>query len=164
MELSDYIDEIVFDGLVVDDSKRTVNNLFYSFAGGEKADNLSYFEKDLKDIPNEYLEKIGKLIRLFKNGTLPKTMYKRLSNNKGLKQYSEIKPRKIRIVFKNITGNNYLIKGVFIKKANNEKRMYEQMFDRDETFGDALEEIEISKEVEGRYFSYIKNNQRKGTI
>ncbi len=113
-----------------------------------------WFIRDLMDVREESLEKIGKLMNDFKKG--------KRSNLKPLRSlhgYSEIKDDQIRIVFKPMGSNMALIMGVFIKKSTSDDPNYRGIIGR--------QTIEVgedySKEVEDYYKRYIEENSRKGS-
>ena len=141
------------------------NNLFYAFPPNGRE---SYIEKDLKDIPEEYLEKVKKLLDKLKENNLNSSEITVFRNtNKRLKNFQELRDDQVRILFKRVFDNNYLIIGVGIKKTDNDLKMYFNLSNRNQEIDitDPLtynRNLEISSMIEENIDSYIKNNSRKG--
>lgn len=75
---------------------------------------LSYFEKDLKSIPEEAYNKIRSILTNFEIGSSNNYQIKSLAGHPG---NFELKSNdQIRIVFSHLKDNYYLLKGVFLKK------------------------------------------------
>ena len=75
---------------------------------------LSYFEKDLKSIPEEAYSKIRSILTNFEIGSSNNYQIKSLAGHPG---NFELKSNdQIRIVFSHLKDNYYLLKGVFLKK------------------------------------------------
>lgn len=146
--------------------EESYNNLFYAFPPNGRE---SYIEKDLKDIPEEYLEKVKKLLDKLKENNLNSSEITVFRNtNKRLKNFQELRDDQVRILFKRIFDNNYLIIGVGIKKTDNDLKMYFNLSNRNQEIDitDSLtynRNLEISSMIEENIDSYIKNNSRKGT-
>lgn len=80
----------------------------------EDSNKLSYFEKDLKSIPEEAYSKIRSILTNFEVGSNNNYQIKGLACQSG--NYELKSNDQIRIVFSHIEANYYLIKGVFLKK------------------------------------------------
>ena len=159
-DLDDYLAKIIFDSIEVSEEIPVVNNLFYAFPNGKTEQDLSYFEKDIEKVPKEYLSKVKKGLDMLRTGTVYGSFGKTFnSNNKNTKGYSEIRDDQIRIIYKHLTDNNYLIMGVFTKKDDNAPRIYDNICNRPSNI--ILEESEVSLMVENRLKEYF-NNMRKG--
>lgn len=79
----------------------------------------------------------------------------------------ELRSDQIRIIYKQISANNYLILGVGVKKSDNDLNMYFSIANRNQTIDLSnekamLENIEIKDQVEEHLSEYIKTNARKG--
>lgn len=70
----------------------------------------AYIEKDIEDVPKEYLNRVKKLLEGFKTNTLVDREIEGFTANGKLKGYKKLKDDQVRIVFRNI-NNNYLILG-----------------------------------------------------
>ena len=77
---------------------------------------------DMNDLPKEYYEKIEKLLNDFKYRKRDHKILKTLKRRVGGKLSSELKDDQIRIVYKQINEDTFIIIGVFIKKDNNDRR------------------------------------------
>ena len=89
------------------------------------------------------------------------------NTNKRLKNFQELRDDQVRILFKRVFDNNYLIIGVGIKKTDNDLKMYFNLSNRNQEIDitDPLtynRNLEISSMIEENIDSYIKNNSRKG--
>lgn len=112
--------------------------LYYSLREGQAIN--TYFESDLKDIPNDLYDEIKDLLTRFKKGTLSQTEMKILTGPAlGM---NEIKKDQIRIMFKHIEKNKYVIVGIFLKKSDNLLKEYVKMNERQSTYYIAAEECE----------------------
>lgn len=122
----------------------------------------TYFLKDLKNINNEYLEKMLELITSLINSTLTN------KNIEGFvsqyKDFRKLKNDQIRIVFHPINPKLYCIMGVGIKKDNAGNVLYKTLCGRKYP----TSEIEISKLLDEsdkilEYIEqYVMQNKRKG--
>lgn len=77
---------------------------------------------DMNDLPKEYYEKIEKLLNDFKYRKRDHKILKTLKRRVGGKLSSELKDDQIRIVYKQINKDTFIIVGVFTKKDNNDRR------------------------------------------
>ena len=109
----------------IDEELPDVNNLSFTSRGTEN--EKTYFESDLKKVPNDLYGIILKHLKYFKKGKIPSTYLKQLTLGTGI---YEIKDDQIRIVYKHIGDNNYVILGVFIKKVDNDRQMYDKFVNR----------------------------------
>ncbi len=148
------------------DNATPVNNIFYQLlSNGE----TTYLEKDIKDFPEEYLSKVKKLIEDKKYDRLAPDMDKSFKAiHKQMKEYRELRWDQVRIVYKHLSENNYLIVGAFVKKDNNDRNTYGNIASRynsiDISTSQLLEkELQNSSIVESRLFNYIDENRRKGS-
>lgn len=123
------------------------NNILV-FSHPSNKPNEARFINDLKSIPFEYYQEVMNLLNDFiKNNT----SLKKLTNSKSLKSAFELKGDQIRIVLTPVKNNVYCILGVFAKKADNDRKTYESIFNRTSIDGkniDALEkEIALGKVI-----------------
>lgn len=155
--IRDYLDNELYkeDDINLDDSEsfieedKVVNNVFYLISPNGKC----YFESDLEDIPYEYLEKTLELIDLFKKGILSKKKKNRLIDFAG--DFSELKGDQIRIIYKRIKDNNYVIYGAFVKKEDNRSKNIMSLINRIGVVG------KNSEQIEDQINDYVINNSRK---
>lgn len=153
--------------LLVDEDTTTdsyVNNLIYL----NTSNNISYLERDMKNFPNEYYERVSRLLNGKKKDSLTPTEDKSFSTiNAKLKDYSELRDDQVRIIYKHVGNNNYLILGAYVKKVDNLNRLNVTVVGRDrsidylnpEILSDALSN---ATEVEARIANLVENYGRKG--
>lgn len=112
---------------------------------------------DLKSIPEEYYGKIKELLTSYKDGSLPNKKIKKLVNNEKVKSL-EIKDDQIRIIFDVIDENTSCIKGVFIKKVDNDTKKYRLMCVRNipNNVND-----EINNIIENELFNTLETEKRE---
>ncbi len=129
-----------------------VNKLYYSSNSLEP--NKCYFLKDIESIREESLERIADLLTSFKKGD--NLNIKALYGKNG--NFIEIKDDQIRIILQPINNHLYSLMGVFIKKSDNLRETYRNIFNR------PLAEVndEYSLLVEEIFKDYVKENARKG--
>lgn len=144
--------------------QESINNLFYAFPPNVRE---SYLEKDLKDIPKEYLERVKNLLDKLKTNQLNPRESAGFNGSNRLKEFRELRSDQIRVLYKKIFENNYLILGVGVKKNTNDRNMYYTICNRDQTIDLSTVEkynrnLEVSSEVEEQINSYIQTNSRKG--
>ena len=133
------------------------NNLSSNFIFS-MSENLSYFEKDLKSIPQEYYEKIDKLLYNKRYGQLSPTEDMQLVNSDIFKGYRELRSDQIRIIYKNLPLNSIYLFGVGVKKSDNDRNMYKKLTNRPFKY----EKIYDDNLTYKRIIDYINNNKRKG--
>ena len=131
-----------------------VNKLYYSSNSFEPS--KCYFMKDIESIREESLERIADLLDSFKKGET--LNIKALSSNKK-ESFIEIKDDQIRIVLQPINNHLYSVMGVFIKKSDNLRDTYRNIFNR--PVADVNDEFSLL--VEEIFKDYVKENARKGT-
>lgn len=81
-------------------------------------DGVSYFEKDLKGIPREYIPKLTELYNKLKYGyqTNSSVNMRPLIGNNKLSGLWEIKDFKLRLIYRVLSDNLILIVGAYMKK------------------------------------------------
>ena len=94
------------------------------------------------------------MIDTFKSGNNKDTKY--LSTNSN---FIELKNDQIRIVLKPLGNNNYSVQGAFIKKSDNDRMAYTNLFNRPT----AIIDEDYSRQVEEYYTQYLQENGRKGS-
>ena len=144
--------------------QESITNLFYAFPPNGRE---SYLEKDLKDIPKEYLERVKNLLDKLKTNQLNPRESAGFGGNNRLKEVRELRSDQIRILYKKIFKNNYLMLGIGVKKTDNDLNMYYTISNRNQTIDLSTVEkydcnLEVSSEVEEQINSYIQTNSRKG--
>lgn len=149
----------------LNNSEESLNNIFYLLTSNG---DISYLERDIKEFPEEYLLKVKQLIEGKKSNTLSIDWDKALTSHKVLRQYGELKYDQIRIMYKHLSNNNYLIVGAFVKKTNTDLKKYgtiaSRIIDVDISTPELLaDELENSGRVEDRLYKFIDDRSRKGS-
>ena len=175
--LSDYYDKISEEVSSYDDTpdtlseeelltKDTPRRLIYSRSLVNPL--KSYVVEDMDSIPNEYYNTIKELLYDFKNNVISLKKTKRLADSSGkLTSSRELLDDQVRIVLRHVSNDIYCIMGVFAKKSNNERAIYERLKNR--TIPDISNEelltkqLELSNYTEGELTSLIEEKGRKGT-
>ena len=144
-----------------DKEKEPIRNLLYT----RRNEQFTYIESDLKDIPEEYYDRTENLLKNFKDGTLSVDKIRALASNSKFKGFRELKEDQVRIVFKEIGNNNYLILGASVKKVDSDSLMLSKLVNRYRKLTD--EEIEIlknnAKSDEEKIFKKLDDDKRKGS-
>lgn len=113
------------------DNYEDVYKIYYATKEKDNVDK-TYMESDLKDMPNDLYLKIKNLITSFKKNKLGPNEKKNLRNY--LAGYSELRDDQIRIIYKHIKNNEYIILGIMLKKENTAATMYKNICYRDDTY------------------------------
>lgn len=122
----------------------------------------TYFEKDLEDISPHYYETIKEALELFKEKTIPSLYLEKFtSKNDKFKYYRKIKYDNIRILYKKIEGNKYLILGVMEKKETWGQKAYDRIISRDRK-NIYNEDININNEYYYNIIKKLTKYKRKG--
>ena len=140
------------------------NNLFYAFPNGGRQ---SYIEKDITNMPQEYLDTVKYLLDNFKMDSLSYKENKNLTSNKLLKEFKELRRDQVRIIYKQIKDNNFLLVGMFTKKCDNDQKNYINISQRntriDLSSDDLYQQNQVmSEQIEENINNYVKINSRKG--
>lgn len=118
---------------------------------------------DLKDIPEEYYQTIFDLLNSFLENK-KKTKFLVNENNS---KYQELKDDQIRIIMHHLSNNIFCIVGVFIKKSDNDMKMYKAMFNRllvdISTKEKENQEIELGQIALQKLKNIVDEKARKGT-
>lgn len=120
-ELTDVFEE----DIVVQNSEFNENVLVFSHPSNKPTE--ARFIQDLKNVPFEYYEEVLNLVNSFAKNNI---RLKKITNNKNLKNAFELKRDQIRIILTHIKDNVFCILGVFAKKADNDRKNYESIFNR----------------------------------
>ena len=152
IKLRDYYDKVFeSEEEIVDIEERTL--VYATKESGEP-----YVYDDIKDFPEEYLDKLESLIKSFKAGNLTKKHIAGFTTN--LHQYRKLKDDQIRVVIKQVAENTFCVLGFAVKK-DQRGGAYNKICARE--IPNNLKQILLEKdEVEDNLFSYIKENHRKG--
>lgn len=146
----------VIDKYDADYNKLTVkesieNELVYA---SNTEDGNSYLENDLKNIPNDRYDEVKGLLMRFKTGTLGKDESKKLYQR--FPKLQELRSDQIRIPYRHVDGNKYVILGVILKKVDMDGRALEVVNNRNVNF--MLDE----SVVEPRLFEYLEEEKDLG--
>lgn len=143
-----------------------VNNIFYQLTSSGES---SYLERDIKDFPEEYLLKVKQLIEKKKYDKLSPDMDKYFSSiNRQMKEYRELRWDQVRIIYKHLSQNNFLIVGAFVKKTDNDRKMYGSIASRGTNIDISTPEliqtqVQKSEQIEHRLYEFIDEKSRKGS-
>ena len=136
----------------IENNNMEENYLYYS------SNNLGvdkcFFVKDLENMREESYSTVLDLIKEFKSGNTKNLKY--LSTNSN---FMELKEDQVRIVLKPLGNKNYSVMGSFIKKSDNDRPTYENLFKRPV----AKIDPEYSLQVENYYITFLEENKRKGS-
>ncbi|HPF83425.1 MAG TPA: hypothetical protein PLV83_04610 [Bacilli bacterium] len=146
---------------VIEVFEEPVNNIM--FLEKDKNYDSSYMEDDLKSIPPEFYFDVLELLDKFKYGKTNTKNDKSFKNNKNLEHFRELKKDQIRILYRRIKDNNFLVVGAFQKQADVDLNNYNRMVNRNKTIilDDQLkQQYEV---IEERVREYINDNIRNRT-
>ncbi len=130
----------------IEEKEEDTNILHY----GLKKSGISYLESDLKDIPKDTYNSVKELLMLFRKNRLFPSQTKPL--NEAYPGISEIRDDQIRITYKHLKDNEYVLLGVFIKKDDNPIKQYKIYCNRTPI------SIINSKDVEEEIFSSLSHH------
>lgn len=119
-----------------------------------------YLEKDLKNIPEEYLDSILDAINQLKDGIVENNEEKgkKLRSNQKLSGLHEIKLFKVRIIYRNLSPDLVFLIGTKMKKSDNDKKDREEIIDRkDKTNSEFKELIEKIKDPKNKQMLIDQN-------
>lgn len=125
-------------------------------------DGKTFFENDLKTIPQEYLNKIVTLLENKKYNELGKDDDKQLTENKKFKYFRELRDDQIRIIYKALDKTNILVLGVGVKKDDNDIPLYKRLTERIKNYDKLLQDRFNQEDIYEQILDYCKNNHRKG--
>lgn len=174
--INDYNELIKFYNLIRNYFDQQIDNLNNSMSKDNKCENgiyninflisnldgKTFFENDLKTIPQEYLKKIVNLLENKKYNELGKDDDKQLTESKKFKSFRELRDDQIRIVYKSLDKNNILILGVGVKKSDNDIPLYTRLTERFKNYNNQLQEKFDQEDIYNQILSYCENNHRKG--
>lgn len=133
--------------------EKDVNNLQFA----AKSNGTTFFESDLKDLEKDTYKSLVDLLIKFK---------KNIAQTKSLKApnngYSEIKDDQLRIIYKHLENNKYLILGVFSKKEDNKIFEYNNICNRKPDIildGEKMENELFDRMIENTHFGGRRNTK-----
>lgn len=137
------------------------------YASSPTNPNKARIISDLDDVPKEYYEDVYDLIKRFRQGALSKGECKSLSNNDPkINSCMELKDDQVRIIFRHIKEDIYVILGVSVKKDDNDMKMYRNMSrrvsPRIESDTDLELCLELSRRTDELLEELVKAKGRKG--
>lgn len=132
-------------------NEEIVNELVYA---SNMEDGNSYLENDLKNIPNDRYDEVKGLLMRFKTGTLGKDESKKLYQR--FPKLQELRSDQIRIPYRHVDGNKYVILGVILKKVDMDGRALEVVNNRNVNF------MLDGSVVEPRLFEYLEEEKELG--
>lgn len=116
---------------------------------------------DMNDISKEYYEKLQKLLEDFKFKKRDSSIIKTLKGRANGKSFKELKDDQIRVVYKQIDENTFIIVGVFVKKDDNDYKKYKEIKNRAiptfDTPGSLQRYLELASQVEAELSEKVKN-------
>lgn len=129
--------------------------------------NKARIISDLDDVPKEYYSDVYDLIKKFRQGTLSKGECKSLTNSDSkINSCMELKNDQVRIIFRHIKDDLYVILGVSVKKDDNDIKMYRNMsrrvFPRIESDADLELYLEFSRKTDELLEEIVRTKGRKG--
>ncbi len=126
------------------------------------SNDMSYIERDLKTVPEEYYDKIKELLLQKRYGLTKKTNDKQLINNEKLKQFRELKEDQIRIIYRNSYNNSIIILGVGVKKSDVDRNLYDRLAKRNNFVNDNTLKLNDDSKTLERVLEICNQNKRKG--
>lgn len=137
------------------------------YASSPTNPNKARIISDLDDVPKEYYEDVYDLIRKFKQEKLSKKECKMLKNSDPkMSGCMELKDDQVRIIFRHIRDDIYVILGVSVKKDDNDMKMYRNMSrrvsPRIESDADLELYLELSRKTDELLEEIVKTKGRKG--
>lgn len=136
-----------------------VNRLVYL-----KSNGVSTLEKDLKDINREYYDRVYSLLERKKLGTLTSRKDRVMkSTNDKLAGFGKLEEDQVRIMYKPLGNNIYLIIGGFVKKATKDLTGYLALANEYNSVElPPIEEmLEEAPALEESLLTYINSNKRR---
>lgn len=166
LKLKKYYESRVYKESVEESKEEEIaqeeNHLFFATSNSK-----AYVEKDILDIPEEYYQRVKKLIEGFKFGTLNDHNIENFVSNSKLKGYRKLKEDQIRIVYRPLGNNNYLILGIMLKKSDRANKDYIKIINRDYNY-DISDEFTYSEQkienetIYNNLIEYLDEYSRKG--
>ncbi len=126
------------------------------------SNDMSYIERDLKTVPEEYYDKIKELLLQKRYGLTKKTNDKQLINNEKLKQFRELKEDQIRIIYRNSYNNSIIILGVGVKKSDVDRNLYDRLAKRNNFVNDNTLKLNDDSKTLEKVLEICNQNKRKG--
>lgn len=132
-------------------------NFFFAMSN-----DISYLERDLKTVPEEYYNKIVDLLLKKRYGDTNANTDKQLINNDKLKQFRELRSDQVRIMYKNLTNNSIIILGVGVKKDDVDRNLYDRLAKRNDYIDEKLLKSGDDNKTLEKIIALCKKNHRKG--
>lgn len=145
-------EELSDEPLEVEEEVGKKKNLFYLMNSNGKC----YFLSDVENIEYEYLGKIYDYIEEFRNGTIAVKDDRAMVTLSKMKKFKEIRGDQIRIIYKKIGDNDYLIYGVFIKK--DDKKFKFDYYKVGQRIGKVSDD---PLGIESQFCEYVNSHKRK---
>ncbi len=139
------------------DETMVKTNFFFSISN-----DISYLERDLKTVPEEYYNKIVDLLLKKRYGDTNANTDKQLVNNSKLKQFRELRSDQVRILYKNLNNNSIIILGVGVKKEDNDRNLYDRLARRPDYIDENLLKVGDDDKTLERVLEICNQNKRKG--
>lgn len=139
------------------DETMVKTNFFFSMSN-----DISYLERDLKTVPEEYYNKIVDLLLKKRYGDTNANTDKQLVNNSKLKQFRELRSDQVRILYKNLNNNSIIILGVGVKKEDNDRNLYDRLARRPDYIDENLLKVGDDDKTLERVLEICNQNKRKG--
>lgn len=143
--------------LLDDDSEKARDLIYLTSDNG-----LLLIEKDLKSIPEEYMDEIkGLLIRLKTgNPTGNPELHRKYANNNKIKNIHELKHFKSRVCYRNVGPDVAIVILANYKKADNDRVTRETIISRLKNYNDQIEKLKVMIENPIIKEQLIKEHQR----
>ena len=139
------------------DETMVKTNFFFSMSN-----DISYLERDLKTVPEEYYNKIVDLLLKKRYCDTNANTDKQLVNNSKLKQFRELRSDQVRILYKNLNNNSIIILGVGVKKEDNDRNLYDRLARRPDYIDENLLKVGDDDKTLERVLEICNQNKRKG--
>lgn len=127
----------------------------------------TFLQRDLKDIPREYYDKVQATLATLEYGDLGTNTEKvrQLSNNKKLFGLYEIKEFKIRLVYRVLSGDIVYVMQTRMKKDNNSMVDQKELISRNKNTNDEFNELKKKVQNPGdRELLIMEHEAIKGDI
>lgn len=127
----------------------------------------TFLQRDLKDIPREYYDKVQATLETLEYGDLGSNTEKvrQLSNNKKLFGLYEIKEFKIRLIYRVLSGDMVYVMQTRMKKDNNSMIDQKELISRNKNTNDEFNELKTRvQNPDDRELLIMEHEAIKGDI
>lgn len=127
----------------------------------------TFLQRDLKDIPREYYDKVQATLETLEYGDLGSNTEKvrQLSNNKKLFGLYEIKEFKIRLIYRVLSGDMVYVMQTRMKKDNNSMVDQKELISRNKNTNDEFNELKTRvQNPDDRELLIMEHEAIKGDI